>query len=348
MALDKSSRFASAERQLIVTKDFYLEPGVPGFFIKGDHFKFQVSATNATGDKGPVKFQVTPEKGLSLTAVDTTAQLNPKDTVKLNVTGEATAAGPAKARFAGEFQGRKDEVELALKVISGHVRQTAAVLGSFAGTGTVKMPLPPYLAEAGDKLNPGEVQAVLTLSGSPFLRFTQPINYLLTYPYGCVEQISSGSWGWRPSGPGAEKLITGIEADRVDKFLRSGIGRLMNMQTDQGGFSYWPGQTYTHPYGSLYALAALSVAKGQGFAIPPGGLKKGIDYLTQKVQYGKATPFEKAFACYILLPERRLAAGRVPERHAVLSRSSPGGKALHDPGGQAMLNYNPRQRSRPV
>jgi len=301
VALDKSSRFASAERQLIVTKDFYLEPGVPGFFIKGDHFKFQVSATNATGDKGPVKFQVTPEKGLSLTAVDTTAQLNPKDTVKLNVTGEATAAGPAKARFAGEFQGRKDEVELALKVNSGHVRQTAAVLGSFAGTGTVKMPLPPYLAEAGDKLNPGEVQAVLTLSGSPFLRFTQPINYLLTYPYGCVEQISSGVLGLAAiRGLVREKLITGIEADRVDKFLRSGIGRLMNMQTDQGGFSYWPGQTYTHPYGSLYALAALSVAKGQGFAIPPGGLKKGIDYLTQKVQHGKATPFEKAFACYIL------------------------------------------------
>ncbi len=96
------------------------------------------------------------------------------------------------------------------------------------------------------------------------------------------------------------KLITGIDADRVDKFLKSGIGRLMNMQTDQGGFSYWPGQTYTHPYGSLYALSALSVAKAQGLAVPPNGMKKGLEYLTQKMQYGKATPFEKAFGCYIL------------------------------------------------
>jgi uncharacterized protein YfaS (alpha-2-macroglobulin family) len=301
VALDRGSRFASAERQLIVAKDFYLEPGLPSFFTRGDRFKFQVSATNATGDKGPVTFQVTPEGGLSLTAVDTTGQLNPKDTVKLNVTGEAKAAGPAKARFVGEFQGKKDEVELPLSINSGHVRQTAAVLGNFSGAGTVKIPLPPYLTDAAAKVNPEEVRAVLTLSGSPFLRFTKPIDYLLTYPYGCVEQISSGVLGLAAiRGLVREKLIFGIEADKVDKFLLSGIGRLMNMQTDKGGFSYWPGQTYTHPFGSLYALSALSIAKSQGLAVSEGILKKGLRYLTTKLQYGKATPLERAFGCYIL------------------------------------------------
>jgi uncharacterized protein YfaS (alpha-2-macroglobulin family) len=301
VALDRGSRFASAQRQLIVTKDFYLEPGLPSFFTRGDRFKFQVSATNATGDKGPVKFQATPEGGLSLTAVDTTAQLNPKDTIKLNVTGEATAAGQAKARFAGEFQGRKDEVELSFPINSGHVRQTAAVLGSFAGAGTVKIPLPSYLTSAWAQVNPKEIQALLTLSGSPFLRFTKPINYLLTYPYGCVEQISSGILGLAAiRGLVREKLISGIEAAKVDRFLLSGIGRLLNMQTDQGGFSYWPGQTYTHPMGSLYALSALSIAKSQGFAVSQAVLQKGIRYLTSKLQYGRATPLERAFGCYIL------------------------------------------------
>jgi uncharacterized protein YfaS (alpha-2-macroglobulin family) len=301
VALDRSSRFASAQRQLLVTKDFYLEPGLPSFFTRGDHFKFQVSATNATGDKGPVKFQATPEGGLTLTALDTTGQLNPKDTLKLNVSGEATAAGKAKAKFAGEFQGRKDEVELSFPINSGHVRQTAAVLGSFAGAGTVKIPLPPYLTEAAAQVNPEEVRAVLTLSGSPFLRFTKPIDYLLTYPYGCVEQISSGVLGLAAiRGLVREKLISGVEAGQVDKFLLSGIGRLTNMQTDQGGFSYWPGQSYAHPMGSLYALSALSIAKSQGLAVSEGILKKGLRYLADKVQYGKASPLEKAFGCYIL------------------------------------------------
>jgi alpha-2-macroglobulin len=301
VALDRGSRFASVERHLTAAKDFYLEPGLPGFFTKGDTFKFQVAAMNATGDKGPVNFQATPEGGLSLTAVDKTGQLNPQDSLKLNVAGEAKAAGPAKVLFAGDFQGRKDEVEHALKVNSGHVRQNAAVLGSFKGDGTVKIPLPPYLT--GDKApaEAGEVQAVLTVSGSPFLRFTRPINYLLTYPYGCVEQVSSGVLGLAAlRGLIREKLITGIDLERVDTFLNSGIGRLMNMQTEEGGFTYWPGQRYAHAFGTLYALTALSIAQDQGLAVPQGGLKKGVRNLAYKAQYGKATPLERAFACYVL------------------------------------------------
>ncbi|MGQ9688307.1 MAG: alpha-2-macroglobulin family protein [Desulfobaccales bacterium] len=301
VALDRSSRYASVERPLTAAKDFYLEPGLPGFFTKGDRFKFQVSAFNATADKGPVKLQVTPQGGLSLTAVDQTGQLNPKDSLNLNVTGEATAAGPATASFAGEFQGRKDEVEIGLRVNSGHVRQTMAILGSFKEAAVVKIPLPPYLSGAEAQALGGDLQAVLKVSGSPFVRFARPINYLLEYPYGCVEQVSSGVLGLaalrRLIG---EKLIAGVEIERVDKFLAGGIGRLMNMQTEEGGFSYWPGQRYAHPFGSLYALAALAIAKQQGLAVPEKGLKRAIRHLADKAQYGRATAFERAFACYVL------------------------------------------------
>ena len=311
VALDRGSRFASVERPLTAVKDFYLEPGLPGFFTRGDRFKFQVAATNITGAQGPVTFKAAAEGGLSLAAVDTTGQLGPKDSRKLNVTGEATAAGKAKARFSGEFQGQKDEVELSLKVNSGLVRDSAAVLGSFNGNAVVKIPLPSYLTGANaKKVNLVEVQAVLTLAGTPFLRFTRPIRYLLNYPYGCVEQVSSGVLGLAAlRGLIKKGLITGIKPDEVDKFLLSGINRLMNMQTAPGGFSYWPGKRYAHPFGTLYAMAALSVAKSQGLAVPKTGLDKGLKYLAQKARYGKATPLERAFACYILAQNGALTQG---------------------------------------
>ena len=302
VAQDRTSRFASVERHLIAAKDFYLEPGLPGFFTLGDRFMFQVSAANATTKRGLVGFQAGAEGGLSLKAVDTTGELKPKDSLKLKVKGEATAVGPAKARFTGEFQGHQDEVELPLTINSGHLRQTVAVLGSFAGDKVVEIPLPPYLTgAAAGQVNPDEVRAVLTVSGSPFLRFTRPINYLLHYPYGCVEQVSSGVLGLAAlQGLLRDNLIAGISPDKVNQFLLSGIGRLLNLQNASGGFSYWPGQRYTHPLGSLYALAALSIAKNQGLAVPEIGFKKGLEYLTNKVQYGKTTPLEMAFACYIL------------------------------------------------
>ena len=46
VAQDRGSRFASPERPLLATKDFYLEPGLPGFFTQGDRFQFQVAAFN--------------------------------------------------------------------------------------------------------------------------------------------------------------------------------------------------------------------------------------------------------------------------------------------------------------
>ena len=52
------------ERPLVATKDFYLEPGLPGFFNQGDQFKFQVAAFNDTGDTGPVKFSAVGDGGL--------------------------------------------------------------------------------------------------------------------------------------------------------------------------------------------------------------------------------------------------------------------------------------------
>jgi alpha-2-macroglobulin len=257
--------------------------------------------------------------------VDTSGELKPKDSLKLNVSGEATAAGPAKAKFAGEFQGHQDEVELSLNINSGHIRETAAVLGSFSGDAAIKIPLPSnFTGDAAAKVNSDEVQAVLTVSGSPLLRFTRPINYLLTYPYGCVEQVSSGVLGLAAlRGLIRENLIAGLAPDRVDKFLLSGIGRLMNLQNEAGGFSYWPGQRYNHPLGSLYALAALSIAKTQGLSVPEVGFKKGLEYLTNKVQFGKATPLEKAFACYILSLNQALPPAvyqKAMREYPVLSR----------------------------
>ena len=67
VVLDRGSRFASVERPLLATKDFYLEPGLPGFFTRGDQFKFQVAAFNASGETGPVKFSAVGDGGLFLT-----------------------------------------------------------------------------------------------------------------------------------------------------------------------------------------------------------------------------------------------------------------------------------------
>ena len=256
----------------MATKDFYLEPGIPSFFNQGDRFKFQVAAFNNTSATGPVKFQATSEGGVTLKAEAPAEALKAKDSLKLNVTGEATQAGPATARFGAEFQGRADAVELKFEVKSGHVRDTAVFFGSLAGPEQLKVTLPPYLTgELARKINPAEVQAVLTLSGSPFLRLGEAMRYLLTYPYGCVEQTSSGVLALAAlRGVVQDQQIPGLTLAEVDKYLTLGVQRILSMQLDGGGFSYWPGQSEPSGWGSIYAGAALSIAKQHGVEVPGG------------------------------------------------------------------------------
>jgi hypothetical protein len=307
VAADRCSRFANAERQLISAKDFYLEPGLPSYFIRGDSFRFLVAAFNTRQAKGTMQFRAHAQGGLTIAAPDT-AQLEPKGSAKLPVTGTATTTGPVKVRLAGEFQGKQDEVELNLKVDSGLMRDTTSLFGSFTGAREVKLPLPAYLSKAGaDKLNLEEIQAVLTLSGTPFTRLTRPIRYLLHYPYGCVEQTSSGVLGLAAlRGLIQSGHISGVEIGEVDRFIKVGIDRLFTMQTGDGEFVYWPGYRYAHPWGTIYAVAALSVAKAQGITVWEEGLAKSVKQLRDSLYHRDMPAARRAFTCYLLAMNQSL------------------------------------------
>ena len=135
--------------------------------------------------------------------------------------------------------------------------------GSLAGTAEIKVPLPGYLTgKDAEQINPEEVKAVLTVAGSPFLRMTEAIHYLLDYPYGCVEQTSSGVLALAAlRGDIQQGLVSGVSLAETDKYLNRGVQRILSLQTDSGGFAYWPGQREPHVWGSIYAAAALSLAQ---------------------------------------------------------------------------------------
>jgi uncharacterized protein YfaS (alpha-2-macroglobulin family) len=133
------------------------------------------------------------------------------------------------------------------------------------------------------------------------LRMTQAIHYLLQYPYGCVEQTSSGVLALAALRGAIDKgLVTGVSLADTDKYLHRGLDRILGMQTDSGGFAYWPGQREPHVWGSIYAAAALSLAKENGLEVPDDSLNSALDYLKTQIQDEKRSLAVKAFACYVL------------------------------------------------
>jgi hypothetical protein len=255
-----------------------------------------------------VKFAAIGDVGLTLNALDPTINLPAKDSVKLRVAGEATAAGSATVRFTGEFQQKTDAVELPVKVNSGYMRETTVTFGTFAGQTAFKASLPSYLTSKGGKeVNPQEVKALLTLAGSPFIKMSRAIQYLLHYPYGCVEQTSSGVLALASlRGLVQNGLVSGVSLEEVDKYLAKGVSRLLNMQVSGGGFPYWPGQLEPHPWGSVYATAALLQAKAQGLPVAASALGDAVNYLRNVLYQERRSPSFEGFVIYLLALNKNL------------------------------------------
>ncbi len=130
------------------------------------------------------------------------------------------------------------------------------------------------------------------------------LDYLLHYPYGCLEQTTSGLLPALLVGTAPWSPIT--EASARERLARA-EQRLRSMQTASGGFAYWPGDSAPRPFASAYASAVLVELRSRGAAVDATLLERSLDYL--EVVLGTREPEESRW-------ERRSDLERLIERRA--------------------------------
>ena len=324
VAVDKGSAFASSHRSLLAVKDFYLEPGTPRFFTKGDRFKMYVSAFNKTDKALPVQFSLGLGKDspVSLRTPSMNYKVGRMDSTLIPVTGEALKAGSSKLVFSGKLNGLSDAVELTVPVNSGHLMVNDVVFGTINNGVKIRYSLP----SGTDKIDWADAKpdaVALTISGSPFLRIAPGLKYLLHYPYGCVEQTSSGVLPLAAmKGLIKDGLIAGIRSEEADKFLAPGVLRLLSMQTTSGGFAYWPGNLHPHSWGTIYATIALTHAKAAGIDVPSDQMNLAMNYLkkTMKEEMKNDRTFV-GFASWVLALNNSLDKSAFMDEYAKINET---------------------------
>jgi alpha-2-macroglobulin len=323
---DRGVQFGSVQRDLVAVKKFYLEPGMPSYFTAGDRFQFAVAAFNNLDQRGRMEFSAGSTPEFKLTTAQSACDLPANDSIKVPVSGEALLPGKATVTFSGRLQGpadagqRKesqvsgsgsqvpgsqqhtDAVQLTVPVNSRDALGGEVVYGAVKGAADVSVPLSHEVQNATwDQVAQQQLRCRLTLARTPYLRMTEAIKYLLRYPYGCVEQTSSGVMPLAAlRGLVTQGAIPEVGLEEVDKFLSRGVERLLGMQTASGGFGYWPGYSQPHLWGTIYAGMALSVARANGYAIPPDRLKRALDYLRKELKRGHQDDRARGFTAYIL------------------------------------------------
>ena len=126
----------------------------------------------------------------------------------------------------------------------------------------------------------------LVVSKSPMAAFTKDLDYLVRYPYGCIEQTVSSVFPQLYF----EDLTAAIyrnsdeQSANVNQNINAAIEKLYTMQLYNGAMTYWPGRGTESWWGSVYAAHFLVEARKAGYSVDETVLNKLLDYVKTKIK----------------------------------------------------------------
>ena len=122
----------------------------------------------------------------------------------------------------------------------------------------------------------GTNRVMLEVSVVPPINLDSRLQYLISYPHGCVEQITSSIFP-QVFLPKLVKLDEKQKAD-IQTNVQIAVQRLRQYQHSNGGFVYWPGYADFNHWASNYAGHFIVEAQRLGYYIPPEMLSQWTNH----------------------------------------------------------------------
>ncbi|HCL5925413.1 TPA: alpha-2-macroglobulin family protein [Citrobacter amalonaticus] len=322
--------FGSNESKTIVAAPVIAELNMPRFMAGGDTSRLVLDVTNLT-DR-PQSLNVTlAASGLIELVSDQPAQVNLEPGVR------TTLFVPVRAKEGfgdGELQATLSGLNVPGEDIGPQQKQwkigvRPAFPAQTVNNGVMLQPGESWtLPEEGVmNFSPVTVHGQLLFSGKPPLNLARYIRELKAYPYGCLEQTTSGLF---PSlyTNAAQLQALGITGDTDEKrraAIETGIARLLQMQRDNGGFALWDKNGPEEYWLTAYAMDFLVRAGEQGYSVPAAGINQGnarlLRYLQDpgmmSIRYSSDTQASKfavqAYAALVLARQQKAPLGALRE-----------------------------------
>ncbi|MFV0548740.1 MAG: alpha-2-macroglobulin family protein [Limnobaculum xujianqingii] len=281
--------FGSAERKMIVAAPLIAELSMPRFIAGGDRSILALDLSNLTD--GEQSLNVTVEtKGLvkQTGAAQQTIKLTKGQRKTLSIPIEALngfGQGDVTVRVNGLVLPGEASTAFERHWTLGVRPATPAKTNSYAMTlrAGESWALP---QDALLGLSTPTVEGQMSLTAVPPLNVAQHIRELFAYPYGCLEQTTSGLYPSLYTNQ-AQLAALGIKSDSDDVRRRNidvGIERLLGMQKDNGSFSLWEREGSEEYWLTAYVTDFLVRAREQGYSVREDALNKANQRLLRYLQ----------------------------------------------------------------
>lgn len=299
VAADATNRFGKGESTLTARQPLMIRPAPPRFLNFGDRFELPVVLQNQTDSPLDVEvavrganIELTGPRGLKVT-------LPAQDRVEVRFPAAAARAGTARFQVAAAAGPITDAAQGAFPVWTPATTEAFATYGTIQDGNIVQPVTPPkdVVPEFG--------ALEITTASTQLQALTDAFIYLLEYPYGCAEPVSSRIL----SVAALKDVLTSFEAAglpdaaQLTDAMSRDIDKLAGLQNRDGGWGFWHRHQRSWPFVSVHAMHALLRAKDKAFEVPEATISRGIDYLRnirERFPSGYPAPTRRAIESYAL------------------------------------------------
>jgi uncharacterized protein YfaS (alpha-2-macroglobulin family) len=259
VAITTDTKVGESSQEILVSKPVIIRPVLPNILRIGDELSISTIAHNFTGEDR--QFVNSIEMSNVQIEGSTTRSLLIGDSqleeIFWNIKPTKEGVATLKTSLTSNTYPEGDTVSIKVPVKEFGFFEN----DSFVGKGKSEFKLRVY-----PDTKPSSSKAMLYVSGSLFGTLPPAIEYLLQYPYGCVEQTTSR---FIPAVLFAENrsiLQNKIQDKDLPDIMKKGVERLYTLENRFGGWGWWYGNT--NPALTAYVIEYLKRSEAVGTNVP--------------------------------------------------------------------------------
>jgi len=283
VASEGITRFGSAESAITISKPLMLLSGLGSFAHNGDTLVARVLVRNQTGANGDVALQLELPAGVEqIDPMPAVISVANGQTLALDVTVRFNTMGTARFEWTAELRAGNevfsDALAVSIAVGSPMVQLRETYLPALTKSSN------DLLDGINPQLSEGTGTVRVAVANTRLVGIGEGASYLETYPFGCAEQTVSSMIPWLTRGLVPVLPEFAKPDEEVRKNVRLRLDRLLSMQQESGGITFWPGGREPSLFASAWTAIAAAKLPGVDVTFPETERSGLLEFLSQSLR----------------------------------------------------------------
>lgn len=283
------TKAGQAFTEIKVSKDLVIRPVLPNLLGEDDTIDVAALVNNFTDLESRAEISLTTDAGEIDGDVKQVVDIKAQDFSEIRWRLKVGAGPFAKFTFAvKDDHGRSDSIVQNLDIRSrGYLEQSSTFV-----TGSTDF----NLSVPASGFDSGKTVLELNLSSSVLGSLPSAMKYLINYPYGCIEQTTSGLLPKLIARKYPVIFADALKNEQKFQTIEDGLAKLESMQNSNGSWGWWWQDSNPDIFVTAYVFRILNEARNLKIAVPEGMYNQALEYL--KTDSDKATAEEKIAKAY--------------------------------------------------